>query len=42
MTPQHARLAVGVAFAAATWALTRWARSHLRVITVSGVSMLPA
>lgn len=42
MTPREARLAAAVAFAAATWALTRWARSHLRVVTVSGVSMLPA
>lgn len=42
MTRQHARLAAAVAFAAATWALTRWARRHLRVVTVSGSSMLPA
>ncbi len=42
MTPRRARLAVAVAFAAAAWALTRWARRHLRVVTVSGTSMLPA
>lgn len=42
MTRQEARLAAAVALAAATWALTRWARRHLRVVTVFGVSMLPA
>lgn len=41
MTRQHARLAI-VAFAAATWVLTRWARRHLRVVAVSGSSMLPS